>query len=93
MKERVAKLLNTNVDSMWIGTFHSICVRILRRDIDKIGYERSFTIYDRDDQITLIRECIKELDVDIIVKEKLANCITYMKKSLNNIMHWILMIY
>ena len=64
MKERVAKLLNTNVDSMWIGTFHSICVRILRRDIDKIGYERSFTIYDRDDQITLIRECIKELDVD-----------------------------
>ncbi|MDR7869252.1 MAG: DNA helicase PcrA [Tissierellaceae bacterium] len=64
MKERVADLLNTNVDNMWIGTFHSICVRILRRDIDKIGYERSFTIYDRDDQITLIRECIKELNVD-----------------------------
>ncbi len=64
MKERAAKLLDTNVDSMWIGTFHSICVRILRRDIDKLGYERSFTIYDRDDQITLIRECIKELDVD-----------------------------
>ena len=64
MKERVAKLLNTNVDTMWIGTFHSICVRILRRDIDKLGYEKSFTIYDRDDQITLIRECIKELNVD-----------------------------
>lgn len=64
MKERVAKLLNTYVDRMWIGTFHAICVRILRRDIDKIGYNRSFTIYDRTDQITLIKECIKELDVD-----------------------------
>ena len=64
MKERVSKLLNTDVESMWIGTFHSICVRILRRDIDKIGYDRSFSIYDRDDQITLIRECIKEVDVD-----------------------------
>ncbi len=64
MKERAAQLLDTNVDSMWIGTFHSICVRILRRDIDKIGYDRSFTIYDRDDQITLMKECIKELNVD-----------------------------
>lgn len=64
MKERVSKLLNTDVESMWIGTFHSICVRILRRDIDKIGYDRSFSIYDRDDQIILIRECIKEVDVD-----------------------------
>lgn len=64
MKERVSELLNTNVDSMWIGTFHSMCVRILRRDIDKLGYNKSFTIYDRDDQITLVKECIKELDVD-----------------------------
>lgn len=64
MKERAAQLLNENVDSMWIGTFHSICVRILRRDIDKLGYDRSFSIYDRDDQITLMKECIKELDVD-----------------------------
>lgn len=59
MKERVADLLDTNVDRMWIGTFHSICVRILRRDIDKIGYTNSFTIYDRDDQITLIRSVSK----------------------------------
>lgn len=60
MKERVGKLLSTHVEDMWMGTFHSICVRILRRDIEKIGYNRSFTIYDRDDQVTLIRECIKE---------------------------------
>lgn len=64
MKNRVADLLNINVDDMWMGTFHSICVRILRRDIDKLGYNRSFTIYDRDDQVTLVRECIKELNLD-----------------------------
>ena len=60
MKERVGQLLDTNVDGMWMGTFHSVCVRMLRRNIDKIGYSRSFSIYDRDDQITLIRECMKE---------------------------------
>lgn len=64
MKERVGRLLSTNVDTMWMGTFHSICVRILRRDIDRIGYNRSFTIYDRDDQITLIKECLKERNLD-----------------------------
>lgn len=64
MKTRVADLLDVDVDKMWMGTFHSICVRILRRDIDKIGYTRSFTIYDRDDQVTLIRECIKEQNLD-----------------------------
>lgn len=64
MKSRVAELIDVNVDNMWMGTFHSICVRILRRDIDKIGYDRSFTIYDRDDQITLVKECIREINVD-----------------------------
>lgn len=64
MKERVGNLLSGIVEDMWIGTFHSSCVRILRRDIDKIGYNRSFTIYDRDDQITLIRECIKERNLN-----------------------------
>ena len=62
MKERVADLLDTNVDRMWIGTFHSICVRILRRDIDKIGYTNSFTIYDRDDQITLIEGVYQRIE-------------------------------
>lgn len=64
MKDRVGTLLSTNVDGMWMGTFHSICVRILRRDIERIGYSRSFTIYDRDDQITLIKECIKERNLN-----------------------------
>lgn len=71
MKERVASLLDGDVDNIWMGTFHSIGVRILRRDIDKIGYERSFSIYDRDDQITLMKECIKEKDLNKdIYKEK-----------------------
>lgn len=51
MKERVAaQLPELDVDRLWIGTFHSICARILRRRIDRIGYDRSFTIYDRADQ-------------------------------------------
>ncbi|WMM23874.1 DNA helicase PcrA [Tissierella sp. MB52-C2] len=64
MKDRVARTLSDSVENMWMGTFHSICVRILRRDIDKIGYNRSFTIYDRDDQITLVKECIKERNLN-----------------------------
>lgn len=63
MKERVQNYVNTNVEQMWIGTFHSICVRILRRYINKLGYNNNFSIYDRDDQITLIRECLKELNL------------------------------
>lgn len=64
MKTRVAKLIDVNVDAMWMGTFHSVCVRMLRRDIDKLGYEKSFSIYDRADQKTLVREIIKELRLD-----------------------------
>lgn len=60
MKIRVEKLLNEDVSSMWIGTFHSICVRILRREIDALGYTSNFTIYDRSDQQSLIKEILKE---------------------------------
>ena len=56
--------MDFSIDKMWIGTFHSICVRILRRDIDKIGYEGNFVIYDTDDQKTLIKDCIKEMNLD-----------------------------
>ena len=64
MKTRVASLIDVNVDAMWMGTFHSVCVRMLRRDIDKIGYEKGFSIYDRADQKTLVKEIIKELRLD-----------------------------
>lgn len=64
MRERVEKILEIDADSLWIGTFHSICVRILRMNIEKIGYESNFTIYDRADQITLEKECIADLDIN-----------------------------
>lgn len=64
MKDRVQKLIDRDISSMWIGTFHSICVRILRRNIERIGYNGNFTIYDRDDQITVVKEAIGELAID-----------------------------
>ncbi len=84
MKERVANLLDGNIDNIWMGTFHSICVRILRRDIDKIGFERNFSIYDRDDQITLVKECIKEinLDKDMYKERVVLNTISSLKDSM-----------
>lgn len=64
MKERVENLIGTIASNMWISTFHSACVRILRRDIDKIDYTRDFVIYDTADQKTVIKECLKELNID-----------------------------
>ncbi len=49
---------------MWIGTFHSICVRILRRYIDRIGFTSSFVIFDTSDQKSIVKECMKELEID-----------------------------
>ena len=63
MRERIEKIVGEGSD-MWIRTFHSACVRILRRDIDKIGYDRAFTIYDSDDQRRLIKDCVKMLNLD-----------------------------
>ncbi|SJZ76753.1 DNA helicase PcrA [Garciella nitratireducens] len=64
MKERVEKLIGTESASMWVSTFHSMCVRILRRDINKIGYHKNFIIYDTIDQKSLLQECLKELNVN-----------------------------
>ena len=60
MKERVENLLGEDVSSMWIGTFHSICVRILRKEIEALGYTNNFTIYDRSDQQSLIKEILRD---------------------------------
>lgn len=65
MKERIHLLMpEIDIDRMWVGTFHSICGRILRRRIDRIGYNRSFSIYDRDDQKSVIKEIIKDLNTE-----------------------------
>jgi DNA helicase-2/ATP-dependent DNA helicase PcrA len=64
MRERVNQLTGVQGDSVWVSTFHSLCVRILRRYIDRLGYDRSFTIYDTDDQKTVIKAVLKQLDLD-----------------------------
>lgn len=64
MKDRVKALIGEKAENMWISTFHSTCVRILRREIDKIGYKSSFTIYDSSDQKTLVKECMKVLSIN-----------------------------
>lgn len=63
MKTRISAKLEGGED-IWASTFHSLCVRILRRDCDRLGYERSFVIYDTQDTKTLLKECIKELNLD-----------------------------
>ncbi|MDD6794019.1 MAG: 3'-5' exonuclease [Clostridiaceae bacterium] len=72
MKDRVKALVGETAESMWISTFHSTCVRILRREIEHLGYKSNFTIYDTSDQKTLITECMKALNIndkDITSKE------------------------
>lgn len=64
MKQRVEALVGDAAKDMWIGTFHSICVRILRKSIDRIGFDNSFLIFDTSDQKTLIKECMKTLKID-----------------------------
>lgn len=63
MRERVEETLDSDASDMWISTFHSCCVRILRKDINRIGYNRSFVIYDSADQVTLVKDCLKELNL------------------------------
>jgi len=64
MKERITNLVGDVVKDMWIGTFHSICVRILRKFIDRIGFETSFVIFDTSDQKTLIKQILKSQNLD-----------------------------
>ncbi|WP_071131209.1 UvrD-helicase domain-containing protein [Enterococcus timonensis] len=64
MKERVANLLITGQDDVWVSTFHAMCVRILRRDVDKIGYNRNFTIVDSGEQLTLMKQVVRNLNLD-----------------------------
>lgn len=64
MKDRVVALVGEKAEDMWISTFHSTCVRILRREIEHLGYKSNFTIYDSSDQKTLITECMKNLNIN-----------------------------
>ena len=64
LKERLERILGPEAQEVWASTFHSACVRILRRDIDKLGFDRSFTIYDTDDSLRVIKEVLKEQGLD-----------------------------
>ena len=71
MRERIDQLVGYGSESIWVSTFHSTCVRILRRHIDRIGFDTNFTIYDSDDQKTLMKDICKRLNVDTkIYKER-----------------------
>lgn len=64
MKERIGDIVSYGAEGIWVTTFHSTCVRILRRFIDRIGFDTNFTIYDADDQKTLMKEICKKLEID-----------------------------
>lgn len=71
MRERIDSLVGFGSESIWVSTFHSTCVRILRRYIDRLGYDKNFTIYDSDDQKTLMKDICKRLQIDTkVYKEK-----------------------
>lgn len=90
MRERVDQLVGFGADSVWVSTFHSLCVRILRRYIDRIGYGTSFTIYDSDDQKSLMKEVCRKLNIDTkIYKERsLLAAISSAKNELVNPMEF-----
>ena len=64
MRERVDKIVGFGSESVWVSTFHSTCVRILRRYIDRLGYDTRFAIYDTEDQKTLMKEVCRKLNID-----------------------------
>lgn len=81
MKERIKNLLNKNIDFMWIGTFHSMCARILREEIDQLGYSKNFTILDEDDSIKIIDDSIRNLNLprDYFSSREIYNKISFIK--------------
>lgn len=84
MRERIDDMVGFGSESIWVATFHSTCVRILRRFIDRLGYDNNFTIYDSDDQKTLMKDICKRLQIDTkLYKEKaLLNVISSAKNEL-----------
>ncbi len=84
MRERVDQLVEFGAESIWVSTFHSLCVRILRRHIGLLGYDTNFTIYDSDDQKTLMKEICRLLNIDTkIYKERmLLSAVSHAKDEL-----------
>ena len=87
MRERVQSLLGGVAEGMWISTFHSACVRILRREAEHLGYSKSFTIYDSADSRALLKRIVKDLDADALglTPAKAANRISAAKNELQDV--------
>ena len=83
MRERVDNIVGFGSESIWVSTFHSSCVRILRRYIDRLGYDNNFSIYDADDQKTLIKGVCKRLNIDTknLKEKKILNVISSCKNE------------
>ncbi|HCS72411.1 MAG TPA: ATP-dependent DNA helicase PcrA [Clostridiales bacterium] len=86
MRERIFGLAGEAAQGIWVSTFHSTCVRILRRDIDKIGYTRNFVIYDDTDQLTVIKECLKDLNINekMYAPKEIRTLIGHLKDELKS---------
>ena len=86
MKERVENLIGLMSNEVWIGTFHAICLRILRKHIEKLGYNSSFSIYDVSEQKTAIKQILKDLDIDskIITDKYVQAKISNFKNDMKN---------
>jgi DNA helicase-2/ATP-dependent DNA helicase PcrA len=82
MKERIGHILEKDTDSAWIGTFHSQCNRILRREIHALGYSNNFSIYDEDDQCNLVRHILKEFKMYEALYKGIVSRISFLKSSL-----------
>ncbi|MCR4956574.1 MAG: DNA helicase PcrA [Lachnospiraceae bacterium] len=84
MKSRINEIVGFGSDGVWVSTFHSCCVRILRRYVDRMGYDTAFTIYDTDDQKSLMKDICKRLEIDTkMYKEKMfLNAISAAKNEL-----------
>ena len=82
MKKQITQLISKNLNSPWIGTFHSICTKILRKEIPALGYDSDFTIYDEDDQYNLIRHILKEFKMYEALYKGIASRISFLKSSL-----------
>ena len=84
MKARLETVLGEEANDIWSGTFHSVCMRILRREIEKLGYNRDFSVYDTSDQLVVIKECLKELNLDdkMFPPKSVQNIISRAKDSM-----------
>ncbi|MBO7515073.1 MAG: UvrD-helicase domain-containing protein, partial [Lachnospiraceae bacterium] len=84
MKRRVERIVPGTGQNIWVATFHATCARILRRDIDRIGFDNHFTIYDTDDQKTVVRQIVKRLSLDAknFPERKVIESISHFKENL-----------